>query len=53
MTLDESVETIRSGLTGIIVSLPKEKNLSYLIKFSKPEGSFTFDSIRISSLCFV
>ena len=50
MTLDESFETIRSGLTGIIISLPKEKNLSYLIKFSNQEGSFTFDSTEIDCL---
>jgi hypothetical protein len=38
ITLDESFENIRSGSTGIIISLPKQKHLSYLFKFSNQEG---------------
>jgi hypothetical protein len=38
ITLDESLENICSGSTGIIISLPKQKNLSYLLKFSNQEG---------------
>jgi hypothetical protein len=42
ITLDESLENIRSGSTGIIISLPKQKNLSYLLKFSNQEGKLSF-----------
>lgn len=38
ITIDESFENIRSGSTGIIISLPKQKHLSYLLKFSNQEG---------------
>lgn len=40
ITLDESLETTQAGATGIVVSLPKQKYLSYLFKFSNPEGKF-------------
>lgn len=36
--LDNSLESISSGSTGVIINLPKEKNLSYLFKFSNQEG---------------
>jgi hypothetical protein len=42
ITIDESFENIRSGPTGIIISLPKQKHLSYLLKFSNQEGKGTF-----------
>jgi alpha-acetolactate decarboxylase len=34
ISVDDSLESVRSGSTGIVVSLPKQKNLSYLLKFS-------------------
>ena len=36
--LDDSIEHLRSGLTGLIISLPKQENLSYLLKFNTQEG---------------
>jgi hypothetical protein len=38
INVDESLENIRSGTNGIIISLPKQKYLSYLLKFSNQEG---------------
>jgi hypothetical protein len=40
ISVDDSLESIRSGSAGIVVSLPKQKNLSYLLKFSNQEGKF-------------
>jgi hypothetical protein len=42
ISLDSLFENIRSGSNGIIISLPKQKNLSYLLKFSNQEGKFLF-----------
>jgi len=41
ITLDELFENVRSGSNGIIISLPKQKNLSYLLKFSNQEGKLS------------
>jgi hypothetical protein len=38
INVDESLENIRSGANGIIISLPKQKHLSYLLRFSNQEG---------------
>jgi len=38
ISIDESLENVRSGSTGIVISLPKQKHLSYLLKFRNPEG---------------
>ncbi|CAF0787914.1 unnamed protein product [Adineta steineri] len=45
ISVDESVEHIRSGSTGIIISLPKQKHLSYLVKFSSSEDALNFNKI--------
>jgi hypothetical protein len=39
VSLDESLETIRSGSNAIVISLPKQKYLSYLFQFSNAEGN--------------
>jgi len=38
ITLDQLFEYVRSGSIGMIISLPKQKHLSYLLKFSNQEG---------------
>ncbi len=38
ISIDESLENVRSGSTGIVISLPKQKYLSYLLKFRNQEG---------------
>jgi hypothetical protein len=38
ISIDESLENVRSGSTGIVISLPKQKHLSYLLKFRNQEG---------------
>jgi len=38
INVDESLENIRSGTNGIIISLPKQKHLSYLLRFCNQEG---------------
>ena len=43
VSLDESLETIRSGSNAIVISLPKQKYLSYLFKFSNTEGKAPSD----------
>ncbi len=45
ISVDDSLESIRSGSAGIVVSLPKQKNLSYLLKFSNQEGKIYFSSL--------
>ncbi|CAF0813781.1 unnamed protein product [Adineta steineri] len=45
ISVDESVEHIRSGSTGIIISLPKQKHLSYLVKFSSSEDALNFNKV--------
>jgi hypothetical protein len=49
--LDESFENIRSGSTGIIISLPKQKYLSYLLKFSNQEGK-NFKDFKLFTLIY-
>jgi len=34
---------MRSGSTGIAISLPKQKHLSYLLNFSTHDGTETYD----------
>ena len=46
INLDESVEIIRSGSMGVVISLPKQKNLSYLLKFSNQEGILIFNTFE-------
>jgi hypothetical protein len=36
--LEESLETLQSGSSGIVISLPKQKHRSYLLKFANQEG---------------
>jgi histone-arginine methyltransferase CARM1 len=48
INLDESLEIIRSGSIGIIISLPKQKNLSYLFKFSNQEDANSFKKLLSS-----
>ncbi|CAF0798860.1 unnamed protein product [Adineta ricciae] len=43
--LDESFENIRSGSNGIVISLPKQKHLSYLLRFSSPDDLNSFKKI--------
>lgn len=43
IALDQSVESMRSGSTGITISLPKQKHLSYLLKFSNQDGKRTIE----------
>jgi hypothetical protein len=45
ISVDDSLENVRSGSTGIVVSLPKQKNLSYLLKFSNQEGKIYFSKL--------
>lgn len=42
IALDQSVESMRSGSTGITISLPKQKHLSYLLKFSNQDDANNF-----------
>jgi len=42
ITLDQSVESMRSGSTGIAISLPKQKHLSYLLNFSTHDDANSF-----------
>ena len=37
--LDESIEYLRSGSTGIVISLPKQENSSHLFKFADATGN--------------
>jgi hypothetical protein len=41
ISVDESLENVRSGSAGIVISLPKQKHLSYLLKFANQEGKLT------------
>jgi histone-arginine methyltransferase CARM1 len=45
ISVDESLENVRSGSTGIIISLPKQKYLSYLLKFSNQEDALSFNRL--------
>jgi len=45
ISLDNSLENIRSGTTGIVVSLPKQRNLSYLFKFENQEDAANFSKL--------
>ncbi|CAF0744285.1 unnamed protein product [Adineta steineri] len=45
ISVDESVEHLRSGSSGIIISLPKQKHLSYLVKFSSSEDALNFNKV--------
>lgn len=38
---------MRSGSTGIAISLPKQKHLSYLLNFSTHDGTETYDLNKI------
>ncbi|CAF2496111.1 unnamed protein product [Rotaria sp. Silwood2] len=46
--LDDSFENIRSGLTGIVITLPKQKYRSYLLKFSNQEDGTNFNKLLLS-----
>ncbi|CAF1282644.1 unnamed protein product [Adineta steineri] len=48
ITLDESFEHIRSGSNGIIISLPKQKHLSYSLKFPNQEDATSFKKLLVS-----
>jgi len=48
ISVDESLENVRSGSTGIVVSLPKQKYLSYLLKFSNSEDVISFNKLLCS-----
>ncbi|CAF2040224.1 unnamed protein product [Rotaria magnacalcarata] len=48
INLDESLENVRSGLTGTIISLPKQKHLSYLLKFSNQGDVTSFNKVLLS-----
>ncbi|CAF0936641.1 unnamed protein product [Rotaria sordida] len=48
ITLDDLFETIRCGLTGIIISLPKQKYRSYLFKFPNQEDAISFNKLLLS-----
>ena len=41
IVLDESFENIRSGANAIVISLPKQKHVSYLLRFSSPDGKLS------------
>lgn len=43
INVDESLETVRTGSASIVISLPKQKHLSYLLKFSSQEGKSNRD----------
>ncbi|CAF3627482.1 unnamed protein product [Rotaria sordida] len=45
ISLDQSFERIRSGSSGIIISLPKQNHLTYLIKFSNQEDAIKFNKL--------
>jgi hypothetical protein len=47
---DESLENIRSGANSIVISLPKQKHLSYLLKFSNQEGKLI---VILSTFVFI
>lgn len=42
ISLDASLENIRSGSNGVVISLPKLKNASYLFKFSNSDDAKRF-----------
>ncbi|CAF2458198.1 unnamed protein product [Rotaria sp. Silwood2] len=45
ISVDKSFECIRSGSAGIIISLPKQKHLTYLLKFSNREDAMHFNKV--------
>ncbi|CAF5145043.1 unnamed protein product, partial [Rotaria sp. Silwood1] len=45
ISVDKSFESIRSGSAGIIISLPKQKHLTYLLKFSTREDATSFNTL--------
>lgn len=50
--LDESIEHLRSGSNGIVLSLPKQQYSAYLFKFSNTTGRSLFDQINSISRSF-
>ncbi|UJR23845.1 hypothetical protein I4U23_026820 [Adineta vaga] len=48
ISVDESLQNVRSGANGIVISLPKQKHLSYLIKFKSQEDAANFNNVLSS-----
>ncbi|CAF1112249.1 unnamed protein product [Adineta ricciae] len=48
LNLDDSLHNLRSGTNGVVVSLPKQKNLSYLFKFPDQEDASNFNKLLSS-----
>ncbi|CAF3359888.1 unnamed protein product [Rotaria socialis] len=48
ISADESLESLRSGSVGIVISLPKQNHLTYLLNFSNREDAINFNKILAS-----
>lgn len=46
--VDESAEYVRAGSLAVIISLTKQKNLSYMIKFSNETDTINFYNLFVS-----